>query len=284
MKTINKFRLGIIVFVALFVTSCEKDNLELATPVSENKEMSVTEPVTLTFDYKYKYKGQIYTEKEWQDKYKNVETPSFSIIGLNEMLYVFDEIEEANVFEKEELKSIMRLDLERKNKISLTKKNSRTNADKIIATASVSGSIAFYENINLRKPIYTVYFNEDVELRQNWWGQQYKANNVFQSNLRLMNKKVSGFTMTFTKGGSLPGPSYAIPLTMTATVNSAPIPKPSGTTNYSYSRILYNDPPYATKNTFTDSDLTDNPLIPFLPVVGNNTWNDAAESYKVEFW
>jgi hypothetical protein len=281
MKTINIFRFGIIVFVALFVTSCGKDNLEPVTPVSENKEMPVIEPVT--FDYKYNYKGQIYTEKEWQDKNKNVETPSFSVIGLNEMLYVFDEREEADFFEKEKLES-KRLELKSKNKISLTNKNSRTNADEIVATTNVYGRISFYENVNLKGTIYTVYFDKVVELRKDRWGQRYKANNVFQGNLpSFFDKKTSSFIMSYVTGGSLPGPKYDLPLTMYAAINSSQIPTPPRETNFSYSRRLHNNPPWATDNKFTDSDLTDNALIVWLPTVGNNTWNDAPRSYKVEF-
>jgi hypothetical protein len=268
MKNLNKFKKFAVLFSLVLSVSCTKDDIGVQ-PEKEvnNKEIPVSEPIT--FNYKYNYKGQVYSEKQWDDFTKINQKIKFSVIGLNDILYAFDNVTEANSFDKE---------LQSKLKSSNGDTLSTTSKASVRSSCTVIFSLDFYVDTNYSGARFTIYMTQTVRQMRTWWGWVYNENNKFEGNLpSWIDNNTSSFKGQLIQGGSLlsaNGRNY-VEINMKLELRTEPLVVPGNNTNYTISRSLnrYYDTFY------NNANFADNRLIFFSPV----TWNDQPSSWKVTF-
>lgn len=276
--SLKKWSLLAVFVTALFTISCEKEDIEIEeTQATEEKVKPVVEPIT--YKYSYEYQGQVYNEKQWDNKYEAMNNPSLSMIGLNDIIYVFDNSHEAQQFEAQELQG--KIDL------AFINDNSFTSKDATIGDANVTFKIELFDLTNYSgSNKYTHYTTQNVRRKRTWWGWIYLENNEFEADLpSAMRKKTSSYRVTLVKGGSVHTLSNA-----TGSITGNPIYLSmrfhlragllSDGGRVSWSKTLYDQPDIQNRKVEEDSDFSDNTM---YSAFGLTTWDNQIQSWQVEF-
>ncbi len=282
---IKQFAFLLLIAFSLVFISCEKQDIEMELEPDttiNNKEIPVTSSVT--YGYQYEYKGTIYSEQEWEKRSKTIDNPDLSIIGLNNMLYVFDDPDQAETFKNSELEvkmDALKLELERT-------KNDPSGRNTVLASTTVIFRLSFYDLQDFKifkNGIYhattQLYFVRTVRRMQGTWGA-YLDNNVIEENLPVsLRGKVSSWKAEFIQGGSVHSVNnVAQYLVMNIDLYGALIGEENP---YNLTNELHNEPGYNSSQytDYQDGDLTNNALIVGFSWILN--WNDFIHSYKIKF-
>jgi hypothetical protein len=257
--------------------SCEKEEMQIEDPVaSEEKVKPIVEPVE--YKYQYSYQGQMYNEKQWDKKYATMNNQNLSMVGLNEIVYVFDNNALATNFEETRLQE----------KIDEAFATRVISKDATIGSADVIFKIELYDNINYDNNgnKYIHYATETVLRKRTSWGYIYLDNHEFEADLpSSMRKKTSSYRVTLIQGGTVHTMQNA-----TGSITGNPIWLSmrfhlragllSDGGRVSWSKTLYDQPDIQNRKVEKDPDFRNNRL---WSAFGVTTWNDQIQSWQVEF-
>ncbi|WP_046759244.1 hypothetical protein [Kordia jejudonensis] len=275
---LNNYNSIIYKFLVILIVgctfSCQKENVETnpTEAVTKEKIKPYVEPII--FKYSYDYQGQLYTETEWNTKLASIENPSLSIIGLNNVMFVFDSEIEAKNFENGELQN--------KLKEKPTSSFSTAKADRITGTATVKFKLEFFKNTNYSALYsYTHHVTRTINRRITWWGWAYLEGHEIESDLpSWIQKEVSSYRATYEQGGTVfdhGTTGQPVYLSLRFHLRAGLL---SDGGRVSWSKTLYNEPYIQNRKVEQDPDFSDNRL---WSAFGITTWDNQIQSWQVEF-
>ena len=273
MNNLKKIFFLIVIATSLLTVSCEADSVEQD---QVNDANAITKSKKESLAYTYQYKDKLYNEKEWNDKIKFINNVDYSIIGLNENLYVFDTNEEAQIFEK----GVLQQKIKEKS-VSTKAFQKTTSEDILLGSATVVYSIKLWDKTNYdNSGYYQMYFRTQTVKRwkpRNLFSDFYLTGAEFEIDLPTeIRKKVSSCKLNFIDGGSVltsnGGPVY---LMCKIYLNAGTLADDS---RLSYVSTLYkgNNTGGSTRDI---SDFRDHRM---WSLFGIGTWNDNIQSIQVK--
>lgn len=279
-KLINLRKNGFLALCALglFTMSCEKEELQIedTTTAFEEKVEPVVEPVTIK--YNYSYQGQIYNEKQWNNKYETMNNANLSMIGLNDIVYVFDSPESATAFEQTQLQ----------NQIDASFATQVIQKDDVIGSADVIFKIELFDlkDYNQSGNKYIYYATKTVLRKRTSWGYIYLDNHEFEADLpSTMRKKTTSYRVTLVRGGTVhtmqnsTGSITGNPIWLSMRFHlRAGLLSDGG--RVSWSKTLYDQPDIQNRKVEKDPDFSNNRL---WSAFGVTTWDNQIQSWQVEF-
>ena len=259
-------------------TSCQKEDLETnpTEATAEEKIKPIVEPTR--YDYKYDYNGKVYNEKQWETKYVELGSPNVSVVVFNDVMYIFDDYNEAQQFENVELQSLM--DKEPAIYDSLSK------ADRIVGEATVKFKIELFDAKDYLRDSQNTGFNitgtKLVRKRQKWWGYGYLEGHEWEMDLpSWIRKKTTSYRVTFLQGGSVANngttgqPLY---LKLKFHLRAKLL---SGGGRASWTKTVYKQSDgNGGSSVSKDPDFSDNTA---WAALGLTTWDNQIQSVKVQF-
>ena len=273
MNNLKKISLLIVIATSLLTVSCEAESVEQD---QVNDANAIVKPGKERLAYTYQYKDMLYQEDEWNEKIKSINNLDYSIIGLNENLYVFDTNEEAQIFEKGVLQQKLKEKSTSKNVFEKT-----TTGDILLGSATIIYSIKVWDKINYDSSgnYHTYYRIHTVERwkPRNLFGDFYLTDAEFETDLPTsVRKKVSSCKLNLIVGGSVltsnGGPVY---LTCKIYLNAGTLADDS---SLSFVTTLYKG------NNIGSStrDISDFRDYRMWSLLGIGTWNDNIQSIQVK--
>ena len=283
MKKTNVFKQCKLIFssICLFLfiglaTSCQKEDLETnpTEATTEEKIKPVVEPIR--YNYKYDYNGQIYNEKQWENKYAELGSPNVSVVVFNDMMYIFDDYNEAQLFENGELQSLM--DKEPATYDSLSKAQ-------ILGQKTVKYKLELFDAKDYLRDSQNIAFiitgSLFVTKRRTWWSWDYFENNEVEFDLpSWISEKTTSYRATFIQGGRIDtsGASTSTGyIQMNLELKLGTLEDDSST---SWTKRLRKNPYFPGGDVSQDSDFSDNRI---WGVFGLYNWNNKIESVKIVF-
>ncbi|MFV8353351.1 hypothetical protein [Flavobacterium sp. XS2P14] len=273
MTNLKKISLLIVLVTSVLIVSCEADNVEQDQVSDAN---AIVEPKKESLAYTYQYKDKLYNEKEWNEKIKSINNLDYSIIGLNENLYVFDTNEEAQIFEKGALQQKIK-----EKSVSTKAFEKTTSEDILLGSATIVYSIKLWDKINYDNSGYfQMYYRTQIVKRwkpRNLYGDFYLTGAEFETDLPTeIRKKVSSCKLNFIEGGSVltsnGGPMY---LMCKIYLNAGTLADDS--------RLSYVSTLYKGHNTGVSTrDISDFRDHRMWSLFGITTWNDNIQSIQVK--
>jgi hypothetical protein len=266
---LRKIGLLAIVSVGLLTMSCEKEELEIEESEAVEEQVK-PEVLPVTYKYNYHYNGQIFTEDEWTVKATKVDNSNFSMIGLNDVVYVFDDESKAILFQDTQLPVLMD---------TMADTTFLYAEDTTIGSGVVKFKVELYKHKNYSGR-YSFNYVETVLRKRTSWGYIYLDNNEYERNLPSgIDEETSSYRVTLIQNTSVKQMSNA-----TGSITGAAIPLRMYTKlrlgrlsdgGAEWKKLLTTN-----NSTHQDSDFSNNRI---WGVFGLVTWNDRIRSFNVEF-
>ncbi|MFY7672341.1 hypothetical protein ACOSP6_14755 [Tenacibaculum sp. MEBiC06402] len=197
-KHLKKISFFILILTTLLV-SCEQQDIITEDPMANVGEQETPTSTPVHFEDKYHYQGKVYNTKEW-DTFYNQLNKKVHIIGVNDILHVFDDRNEALQFKQKE---IVRLDkMNKTEEFDLTA--GKASGDQIIGQKRVVVIFEFYDGKDFYGTLYHRVINQVVTLRKNVWSYKYLENHTAEFNFPSdFINKTSSYRVTFYAGGRI---------------------------------------------------------------------------------
>lgn len=259
------------VFIYLFSTlttlvSCQKEDFseDLNSEDVNSKAINLQDEKTITLHPTYNYKNVKYNEKEWNIKTKDYKESLF-YVGLNDNIFVFD-----NLNEKEEYEKNVVL-----NKLNEMNRDTNCNSTGEFIQKS---KVELYKNTNYNSLMTTLYFT--IKVKRNLIG--YLSNNNYKMNLSDNQRNQTSSLKVFNLSGdkyffAAPGiPAYCRNFNFICDLRAVLVED-----NNSFTKELSYMP--GVGDSSSDNDLTDNKMYRLAPLSQQNCWNDKIKSVWITY-
>lgn len=272
----NSMILILVAFLTLL--SCEKDSLD-ENQNFEQDETAMNDDLSkyVEDDYKYNYQGMTYDEKTWESVNDTMDEENLIYIGVNDIIYVFNNKVEAENFEKKQF-------------------DEANNFSTLATSCNSSGQFPikfrfqFYPNNNYSGTPLTIY--KDIKVSRS--SSQFLSNNKFSGNIpSSFVGKISSYRVNFlqtssyrTYSAGLGGGYSCVKFKMEYKVYVEKLENLNfiESLNYKITRILGEGP--TSNNTYSSyfNNLSTVKLMPAFPLTQNNSWNDKIKSWRVKIY
>ena len=270
---VKKINVLVWIVASLLSISCEIDAIEQDIVRNATVGKSVKKE---NLPYKYNYKNKFFNEEQWADKIKSSGNSDFSIIGINENLFVFDTKQEAQIFDE----GVVQQKIKDKS-IGVKSLQKVANDDILMGSAVIIYSIKVWDKINYDSSgnYHTFYRIHTVERWKpnNLWGDFYLTDADFETDLPIsVRKKVSSCKLNLIVGGSVltsnGGPVY---LMCKIYLNAGTLADDS--------RLSFVTTLYKGNNIGSSTrDISDFREYRMWSLLGIGTWNDNIQSIQVK--
>ncbi len=259
----SKWNLAIICLVLTFgLMNCEDQD-----SAAIDDEFATNQYVIEQNDTAYLYKGKLYSEDDWSEKSSGREW----MIGLGNVIYVFDTENQVSEFEKGDFQQIL------KNYTAKVENEdvhavSKAVGDIIYGTAVYR--LTLYKDKNFSGSTYVFYNAQKIGHKQTWIGYEW-VNDKLERDLPSDFRKVTtSYKMEYLTVPKIDGYWMVMEMKLRTGLLGAD-------RNVTWTKKLYKNPEMGTSNTVeSDSDFSNNRIWAQL---GIGTWNDHIQSFQISF-